>query len=56
MFDNHVTFVAVFDQRQMTEMVEQKYNNLLKLPSIQQNELTAIRNLIMLESKIYHSV
>ena len=26
MFDPHVTFVAVFGQRQMTEMVEQKCN------------------------------
>ena len=24
MFDHHMTFVAVFGQRQMTEMVEQK--------------------------------
>ena len=29
MFDHPVTFVAVFGQRQMTEMIEQKYNNLL---------------------------
>ena len=29
MFDHHVTLVALFGQRQMTKMVEQKYNNLL---------------------------
>ena len=29
MFDHHVTFVALFGQRHMTKMVEQKYNNLL---------------------------
>ena len=29
MFDHHVTFAAVFGQHQMTEMVEQKYINLL---------------------------
>ena len=49
MFDHHVTCVAVFGQRQMTETVKQKYNN-------QQSELAATRHLIMLESRIYHSV
>ena len=28
MFDHHVTFVALFGQRHMTKMVDQKYNNL----------------------------